>query len=110
MPAPVPDGPYSKPSAEFASAANLLQTATHLPWRSSSAAFPLGLGNTTIGLGDIDGVNLAAAKALEARTAHLQAQLDERTARVQALEAQLAQALLLIERMDARLRAVEGAP
>jgi hypothetical protein len=74
------------------------------------AAFPLGLGSTTIGLGDIDGVNLAAAKALEARTAHLQAQLDERTARVQALEAQLDQALLLIERMDGRLREVEARP
>jgi hypothetical protein len=74
------------------------------------AAFPLGLGSTTIGLGDIDGVNLAAAKALEARTAHLQAQLDERTARVQALEAQLATALLRLEQVDARLREVEGGP
>jgi hypothetical protein len=39
------------------------------------AAFGLGLGETTIGLGDIDGVNLAAAKALEARTARLQQEL-----------------------------------
>ena len=74
------------------------------------AAFPLGLGNTTIGMGNIDGVNLAAAKALEARTAHLQQQLDDRTARVQALEALLAQAMVRLDQMDARLRAAEGSP
>jgi len=44
------------------------------------AAFGLGLGETTIGLGDIDGVNLAAAKALEARTRELRQELDARTA------------------------------
>ncbi|MFL5538956.1 MAG: tail fiber domain-containing protein [Longimicrobiaceae bacterium] len=44
------------------------------------AAFGLGLGETTIGLGDIDGVNLAAAKALEARTRELRRELDARTA------------------------------
>jgi hypothetical protein len=74
------------------------------------AAFPLGLGNTTIGLGNIDGVNLAAAKALEARTVRLQEQLDDRTARVQALEALLAQAMQRLDQMDARLRAAEGTP
>jgi hypothetical protein len=74
------------------------------------AAFPLGLGETTIGMGNIDGVNLAAAKALEARTARLQQQLDDRTARVQALEALLAQAMVRLDQMDARLRAAEGAP
>jgi hypothetical protein len=74
------------------------------------AAFPLGLGETTIGMGNIDGVNLAAAKALEARTAHLQQQLDDRTARVQALEALLAQAMVRLDQMDARLRAAEGSP
>ena len=42
-------------------------------------AFGLGLGETTIGLGDIDGVNLAGVKALEARTATLRAELDART-------------------------------
>ncbi|HEU4562758.1 MAG TPA: tail fiber domain-containing protein [Longimicrobium sp.] len=80
-------------------------------------AFPLGLGETTIGLGDIDGVNLAAAKALEARTTRLQAQLEERTAQVQALQTELrdqraradAQAELLA-RMEARLRALETSP
>lgn len=74
------------------------------------AAFPLGLGETTIGMGNIDGVNLAAAKALEARTARLQQQLDDRTARVQALEALLAQAMVRLDQMDARLRAAEGTP
>ncbi len=54
-------------------------------------AFPLGLGKTTIGLGDIDGVNLAAAKALEARTTRLQAQLDERTSEVTQLRNELAE-------------------
>ncbi|HEV7586582.1 MAG TPA: tail fiber domain-containing protein [Longimicrobium sp.] len=43
-------------------------------------AYGLGLGETTIGLGDIDGVNLAAAKALEARTAELRRDLEARTA------------------------------
>ncbi|HEX5870485.1 MAG TPA: tail fiber domain-containing protein [Longimicrobium sp.] len=74
------------------------------------AAFPLGLGNTTIGMGNIDGVNLAAAQALEARTVRLQEQLDDRTARVQALEALLAQAMVRLDQMDARLRAAEGTP
>jgi hypothetical protein len=74
------------------------------------AAFPLGLGETTIGMGDIDGVNLAAAKALEARTVRLQQELDNRTARVQALEALLAAAMTRIDQLDARLRAVEGTP
>jgi len=54
-------------------------------------AFGLGLGETTIGLGDIDGVNLAAAKALEARTTHLQQQLDARDAEVARLHAELAE-------------------
>ena len=74
------------------------------------AAFPLGLGSTTIGMGNIDGVNLAAAKALEARTAHLQQQLDDRTARVQALEALLAQAMVRLDQVETRLRAAEGSP
>ena len=52
-------------------------------------AFGLGLGETTIGLGDIDGVNLAAAKALEARTRSLQEQLDQRTAEVSELRGEV---------------------
>ncbi|HEU4451991.1 MAG TPA: tail fiber domain-containing protein, partial [Longimicrobium sp.] len=58
-------------------------------WR----AFGLGLGETAIGLGDIDGVNFAAAKALEARTARLRAELEAKSARVETLEQQLATAL-----------------
>jgi trimeric autotransporter adhesin len=54
-------------------------------------AFQLGLGETTIGLGDIDGVNLAAAKALEARTAQLQQQLTVRDAEVARLRDELAE-------------------
>jgi hypothetical protein len=54
-------------------------------------AFGLGLGETTIGLGDIDGVNLAAAKALEARTTELRRELDARTAEVAALRGELAE-------------------
>jgi hypothetical protein len=73
-------------------------------------AFPLGLGETTIGLGDIDGVNLAAAKALEARTTDLQRQLDERTAQVRALQAQVDAQAGLLARLEARLAAVEAAP
>jgi hypothetical protein len=74
------------------------------------AAFPLGLGSTTIGMGNIDGVNLAAAKALEARTTHLQTQLDERTAQVRALQAQVDAQAHLLAQLEARLRALETAP
>jgi hypothetical protein len=44
------------------------------------SAFGLGLGETTIGLGDIDGVNLAGVKALEARTTELRREMDAREA------------------------------
>ena len=73
-------------------------------------AFGLGIGETTIGMGDIDGVNIAAAKALEVRTRDLQDQLNERTRQVQTLQAQVDAQAALIERMDARLRAVESQP
>lgn len=60
------------------------------------SAFGLGIGETAIGLGDIDGVNIAAAKALEARTRllssenlRLKEQLDSANERLAALEAQL---------------------
>jgi hypothetical protein len=59
-------------------------------------AFGLGLGETTIGLGDIDGVNLAAAKALEVRTAELRRELDVRTAELrQEREARVAETAAL---------------
>jgi hypothetical protein len=53
-------------------------------------AFGLGIGETTIGLGDIDGVNLAAVKALEARTVDLQNQLNRRTEEVTQLRGEMA--------------------
>jgi hypothetical protein len=78
-------------------------------------AFALGIGETTIGLSDIDGVNFAGVKALEARTTRLTAELAEaraeaaqRTEQVRALETQVgAQARLLAE-MEARLHALEA--
>ena len=54
-------------------------------------AFGLGEGNTSITLGDIDGVNFAGVKALEARTASLQHQLDQRSAEVAQLRGELAE-------------------
>ena len=62
------------------------------------AAFGLGTDETSIGLLDIDGVNFAAVKALEARTA----QLAERTARVEALEARVAELEVLVRRLAAQ--------
>ncbi|HYH83818.1 MAG TPA: tail fiber domain-containing protein [Longimicrobium sp.] len=53
-------------------------------------AFGLGIGETTIGMGDIDGVNLAGVKALEARTHQLRQELDQRTAEVGQLRGELA--------------------
>jgi hypothetical protein len=73
-------------------------------------AFALGLGPTAIGMGDIDGVNLAAAKALEVRTTDLQAQLNVRTAQVHALQTQVDAQASLIAQMEARLRALEVRP
>jgi hypothetical protein len=73
-------------------------------------AFALGLGPTAIGMGDIDGVNLAAAKALEVRTTDLQAQLNVRTAQVHALQTQVDAQASLIAQMEARLRALEARP
>src|SRR5262249_55730886 len=63
-------------------------------------AFGLGLGETAIGLGDIDGVNLAAAKALEARTTALQAEVAQLRAERKELEARL-------ERLEGRSKAAK---
>ena len=49
-------------------------------------AFQLGLGNTTIGLGDIDGVNFAAAKALESRTSIMMEQMRAKDEKIEHLE------------------------
>ena len=62
------------------------------------AAFGLGTDDTSIGLLDIDGVNFAAVKALEERTA----QLAERTARVEALEARVAELETLVRQLAAQ--------
>ena len=48
-------------------------------WR----AFELGLGETAIGLGDIDGVTFAAAQALEARTRELRRAQEETSSRTE---------------------------
>jgi len=71
------------------------------------AAFGLGVDGTSIGLGDIDGVNFAAAQALEARTAALRRQLDEKSARVEALEAELAATRRLLAELGARVARLE---
>lgn len=67
------------------------------------SAFGLGIGETTIGMGDIDGVNFAAAKALEARTATLQAEVAALRAENEALHATQAR---LLERLEALERRV----
>ncbi|HEX8245109.1 MAG TPA: tail fiber domain-containing protein [Longimicrobium sp.] len=54
------------------------------------AAFGLGIDSQSIGLLDIAGVNFAAVKALEARTAQLQQELRQRDQRIGELEARLA--------------------
>ncbi|HSU15784.1 tail fiber domain-containing protein [Longimicrobium sp.] len=76
------------------------------------AAFGLGTDNRAIGLLDIDGVNFAAVKALEARTAELRvkaAEVDRLTAEVAALrdrqaatDARLAELEALVGRMSQR--------
>ncbi len=57
-------------------------------------AFKLGTGNTSIGVQDLAGVSLAAVKALDERTAELQARteanpLQQKTAEVEQLRTQL---------------------
>ena len=66
-------------------------------------AFALGLGETAIGLGDIDGVNLAAVKALDARTVDLKAQLDARDARILQLEELLRVQTLMLESLRSQV-------
>jgi len=53
-------------------------------------AFGLGLGRTTIGLGDIDGVMFAGVKALEQRTRDLREALTGKTAELEEVKADLA--------------------
>jgi hypothetical protein len=83
-----------------------------------AAAFGLGVGNQSIGMGDIDGVNFAGVQALEARTAGLRRQLEARTAELRqerearaaetaALRAELAE---LRAQVQAIVRAQPSAP
>lgn len=71
------------------------------------AAFGLGPDDVSIGMLDIDGVNFAAARALEARTADLRRRLDEKTARVDALEAELAATRRQLADLAARVGRME---
>jgi hypothetical protein len=71
------------------------------------AAFGLGAGSTSIGLGDIDGVNFAGVQALEARTAALQRQVDAKSARVAQLEAELAATRRQLADLAARVDRME---
>ncbi|RYD50898.1 MAG: hypothetical protein EOP52_13010 [Sphingobacteriales bacterium] len=79
------------------------------------AAFKLhGIGaDTIINTIDIDGVNMVAIQALEARTAMLKAENEALKARVAALEAQTVEAqglsATLIKRMEALERNVDAA-
>ena len=66
-------------------------------------AFPLGLGSTTIGMSDIDGVNLAAAKALDARTTTLQAEIKSKDATIAKLEKKSSELEARIEKLEALL-------
>lgn len=69
------------------------------------AAFGLGNDNVTIGTVDADGVALAAAKALEARTADQAARIEALEARNTALEQQNAEMRARLERIEAVLAA-----
>jgi len=72
-----------------------------------AAGFGLGVGNTSIGMGDIDGVNFAGVKALEARTAELRQQLATRDAEVAKLRDDLAE---LRAQVQALTRALAAPP
>jgi hypothetical protein len=53
------------------------------------AAFPLNDDSTRINMSDFDGVNLAAAQAIEARTAHQTAEISDLKAQVEELRQML---------------------
>lgn len=72
------------------------------------AAFGLGLGETAIGLGDIDGVNIAAAKALEVRTRTLQDELTRSRQEADALRARVAEQDRVLAELAARLERLEA--
>ena len=72
-------------------------------------AFGLGLGETAIGLGDIDGVNFAATQGLERRTTALHERLDrqaeESAERERARDEELHRLRREVEELRARLSA-----
>ncbi len=70
-----------------------------------AAAFGLGNGNRAIGLLDIDGVNFAAVKALEQRTADLRA----RTAEVERLQARVGSLEGRVQELEAMVRQIAAA-
>lgn len=86
-------------------------------------AFGLGLGETAIGLGDIDGVNFAASQALERRTTELREEMERRAAedqaearamraeieRLRAEVAELRASLAAFEALEERLARIEAA-
>jgi len=63
-------------------------------------AFGLGTGATTIGMIDMDGVNLAAAQALDRRTRELRSLLEERDRDIARLRAQLMELSRRLERLE----------
>ncbi|MBO9622413.1 MAG: hypothetical protein J7500_06855 [Sphingomonas sp.] len=67
-------------------------------------AFGLGVGNTSIGIQDLAGVSLAAVKALEERTAELQAKSVE----VETLRTELGAMRSANEALEKRLEAIEA--
>ncbi len=71
-----------------------------------AAAFGLGTDNRAIGLLDIDGVNFAAVKALEQRTAELRQQLAARDAQVAELRARQGDSDRRIAELEAAVRAI----
>jgi hypothetical protein len=67
-------------------------------------AFGLGTSETAIGLLDMDGVNLAAAQALERRTRDLLARLAEQDLEIRLLRSQLADLVGRLERLERERR------
>jgi trimeric autotransporter adhesin len=72
-------------------------------------AFGFSGDSTTINTGDFDGVNFAAAKALEERTAAQQAQIQALRTELDASRGENAALRQVVESLDARLKRLEGA-
>jgi len=61
-------------------------------------AFPLTTDDKGINMSDLDGVNLAGVRALEARTRRMQEELDVKTKKIETLEARLARLEALLQK------------